>query len=55
MPCRLSVPDPQKIPLETEFSSGIESDVPVVCQHTRLDSGQADNALLSTIAFPGDE
>jgi len=46
--------DPEKIPLETEFSSVIESDVPVVCQHTRLDSRQAENALLSTIAFPGD-
>ena len=47
--------DPEKIPLATEFSSVIESDVPVVCQHTRLDSRQADNALLSTVAFPGDE
>lgn len=47
--------DPEKVPLETEFSSVIESDVPVVCQHTRLDSRQAENALLSTIAFPGDE
>jgi len=47
--------DPEKIPLETEFSSVIESDVPVVCQHTRLDSRQDANALLSTIAFPGDE
>ena len=47
--------DPEKVPLETEFSSVIESDVPVVCQHTRLDSRQAENALLSTIAFPGEE
>lgn len=47
--------DPEKIPLGTEFSSVIESDVPVVCQHTRLDSRQADNALLSTIAFPADD
>jgi hypothetical protein len=47
--------EPESIPLETEFSSVIESDVPVVCQHTRLDSRQAENALLSTIAFPGDE
>ena len=47
--------DPEKVPLETEFSSVIESDIPVVCQHTRLDSRQDANALLSTIAFPGDE
>ncbi|MCA9163019.1 MAG: hypothetical protein KDA62_08570, partial [Planctomycetales bacterium] len=26
----------------------------IVVQHTRLDSRQADNALLSTIAFAGD-
>jgi len=68
VPYRLAVParrtrhvrfnnltDPEKIPLDTDFSSVIESDVPVVCQHTRLDSRQAENALLSTIAFPGDE
>jgi hypothetical protein len=29
----------------------IESDLPVVVQHTRLDSRQAENALLSTIAY----
>ena len=27
--------------------------VPVVIQHTRLDSRQAQNALMTTIAFPG--
>ena len=47
--------EPEPIPLETNFSSVIESDVPIVCQHTRLDSRQAENALLSTIAFPGDD
>jgi hypothetical protein len=30
----------------------INSDVPIVVQHTRLDSRQAENALLSTVAFP---
>jgi|SRR5690348_936604 len=44
---------PQPIPQGTEFSSVIESDVPVVVQHTRLDSRQDANALLSTIAYPG--
>ena len=47
--------DPEPVPVDTEFSSLIESDVPIVCQHTRLDSRQSENALLSTIAFPGDE
>ena len=46
--------DPEPIPLETEFSSVIESDVPIVCQHTRLDSRQSENALLSTMAFACD-
>jgi hypothetical protein len=27
------------------------SEVPIVVQHTRLDNRQAENALLSTIAF----
>ncbi len=43
--------DPEPIVTGTEFSSVIESDVPIVVQHTRLDSRQAENALLSTIAF----
>jgi len=44
--------EPQPIPRGTDFSSVIESDVPVVVQHTRLDSRQDANALLSTIAYP---
>lgn len=43
--------DPEIIPRGTDFSSVIRSDVPVVAQHTRLDSRQAANALLSTIAY----
>jgi hypothetical protein len=45
---------PEKIPPDTPYSSLIESDVPIVVQHTRLDSRQAENALLTTIAFPCD-
>ncbi|HTS76388.1 MAG TPA: sensory rhodopsin transducer [Bryobacteraceae bacterium] len=44
---------PERIKLDTPFSSVITSDVPIVVQHTRLDSRQSANALLSTIAFPG--
>ncbi|MBK5222077.1 MAG: sensory rhodopsin transducer [Acidimicrobiia bacterium] len=44
--------DPETVPLGTDYASVIESDVPIVVQHTRLDSRQAENALLSTIAFP---
>ncbi len=39
--------DPQPIPKDTKYSSVFESDVPIVVQHTRLDSRQAENALLS--------
>jgi hypothetical protein len=46
--------DPEQIPRDTPYSSLIQSNVPIVVQHTRLDSRQADNALLSTIAFPCD-
>ncbi len=43
-----------ELPRGTDYSSVIESDVPIVVQHTRLDSRQAANALLSTIAFASD-
>jgi hypothetical protein len=45
--------NPEPIPKDTDYASIIESDVPVVIQHTRLDSRQAENALLTTIAYPG--
>lgn len=44
--------DPEPLPVDTDFASVIESDVPIVVQHTRLDSRQEALALLSTIAFP---
>ena len=47
--------DPEPIPVDTNYASVIESDVPIVVQHTRLDSRQAENALLSTIAYASNE
>lgn len=44
--------DPESIPKATEFASVITSDAPIVVQHTRLDSRQAENALMTTMAFP---
>jgi hypothetical protein len=44
--------EPAPIPKGTDYASLIESDVGIIVQHTRLDSRQAENALLSTIAFP---
>ncbi len=46
--------DPAPVPLDTDFASVLVSNVPIVVQHTRLDSRQAENALLSTIAFGSD-
>jgi hypothetical protein len=43
--------DPEPIPRGTDYASVIEVDVPIVVQHTRLDSRQNANALLTTIAY----
>lgn len=45
--------DPEPIPRDTDYASVIVSDVPVVVQHTRLDSRQPAHALLSTVAYAG--
>lgn len=44
--------EPQPIPRDTDFATVPRGDVPVVVQHSRLDSRQAEPALLSTIAWP---
>jgi len=43
--------DPQPIPRGTDYASVFESDVPIIVQHTRLDSRRAEVALLSTVAY----
>ncbi len=43
--------DPEPIPRDTDYASVIRASHPVVVQHTRLDSRQAENGLFSTIAF----
>lgn len=43
--------DPEPVPRDTSYASLIESSVPIVVQHTRLDSRNPNIALLSTIAF----
>jgi hypothetical protein len=43
---------PNRSRMDTDYASVIEFDVPIVVQHTRLDSRQAENALMTTIAFP---
>lgn len=43
--------DPEPIPRDTSYSSLIVSNVPIIVQHTRLDSRNPSIALLTTIAF----
>jgi len=43
---------PEAIPRNTDYASLFESNVPIVVQHTRLDSRDPNVSLLSTIAFP---
>ena len=43
--------DPAPIPRDTDYASVFEADVPIIVQHTRLDSWRAEVSLLSTIAY----
>lgn len=46
--------DPEPTPRDTDYASVIDSAVPIDVEHTRLDSRQAENALISTMAFPAE-
>lgn len=43
--------EPAVIPRDTNYSSVLESDVPVIVQHTRLDSRHAEISLMTTTAY----
>ena len=43
--------DPAPSPRDTDYASVFEADVPIIVQHTRLDSRRAEVSLLSTIAY----
>lgn len=45
---------PDVLPKGVDYASVIESNVPIVVQHTRLDSRQAENALMTTVAYAED-
>ena len=47
--------DPEPVPRDTDYACVIRSNVPIVVQHTRLDSRQAANALMTTTAFSLDD
>jgi len=42
---------PAPIPRDTDYASVFESNVPIVVQHTRMDTRHAEVSLLSTIAY----
>ncbi len=43
--------DPELIPQDCDYACLIESDVPIVVQHTRLDSRKAELGLLTPMAY----
>jgi hypothetical protein len=43
--------DPEPVPRDTDYASLIESDVPIVVQHTRLDSRQPELGIMTTLAY----
>lgn len=46
--------DPEPIPLDVDYGAVIQSDVPVVVQFSRFDSGQAEDVLWSGVPFSED-
>ena len=47
--------DPEAIQMERNFSCYIRSNVPVVIQYSRLNSGSATNAEMTSMAYPVDD
>jgi hypothetical protein len=43
--------EPAPVPRDVSYASVVESTVPIVVQHTRLDSRHPNIALLSTVAY----
>jgi len=41
-----------KVPVGTPYAIKVESNIPVVVQHTRLDTTQEAMALMTTMAYP---
>jgi hypothetical protein len=42
------------VPRDTPYAIRVRSDVPIVVQHSRLDTTQVNMALMTTIAYPLD-
>jgi hypothetical protein len=45
--------DPEPVPRDTDYACVIESDVPIVVQHTRMDSRHPNISLMSALACSG--
>jgi hypothetical protein len=43
---------PTPVRRDTDYASLVQSDMPIVVQHTRLDSRQAENVLITTVVYP---
>ncbi|WP_282256132.1 sensory rhodopsin transducer [Stenotrophomonas sp. PS02299] len=46
------LPERAPAPRATGFATLVESDQPIIVQHTRLDSRQPANSIMTTIAHP---
>jgi hypothetical protein len=46
------VKDGEGIPAGVPYAMEVESNVPVIVQYSRLDSTQAENSLMTTMAYP---
>jgi hypothetical protein len=44
--------DGQRIPEGVPYAIEVRSDIPVVVQYSRMDATQAENALMSVMAYP---
>lgn len=49
---KLKAADGTPVPVNTPYAILVESDVPVVCQYSRLVTAQPEMALMTTIAYP---
>lgn len=50
----LLVKEEKKIPKGIPYALKVESDLPIIVQHSRMDSTQSENTLMTTIAYPGE-
>lgn len=44
--------DGKAIPVGVPYAIEVKSDIPIIVQYSRLDATQAENALMSVIAYP---